>query len=833
MAWQDAARAMLTSPLTATLPPHNYNSQTNREKSDKLNAELKKATGRAHDSHVSQNSRSSASVEHAYSATPRSPGTRVAPGLLQKLEDLMMEGDLLEIVSKRRARVQCDSPVARHASCPRITAETRGSHDGDLLEVGLLWSCLRRSSASVEHAYSATPRSPGTRVAPGLLQKLEDLMMEGDLLEVGLLWSYLHRSSASVEHAYSATPRSPGTRVAPGLLQKLEDLMMEGDLLEVGLLWSYLHRSSASVEHAYSATPRSPGTRVAPGLLQKLEDLMMEGDLLEVGLLWSYLHRSSASVEHAYSATPRSPGTRVAPGLLQKLEDLMMEGDLLEVRLEEQAQVWSCVVVARRAEGRCSARVLDAGRRKRQQRPPRPHVQLKRRSRAEHPASTAPKTSIKRGSATTTNYLNRKQGVSSGSGLMMRKHYMARQERRKRGLAARNTTTRHPRMTSQGRRMVSATRRQEEENNQSTSSASSADEDEDCAAADCLRPTGMCIYCIHCYMVSATRSQQEINQSTSSASSADEDEDCAAADCLRPTGMFIYCIYCYMVSATRRQEEENNQSTSSASSADEDEDCAAADCLRPTGMFIYCIYCYMVSATRRQEEENNQSTSSASSADEDEDCAAADCLRPTGKVDWVQCDGGCDQWFHMHCVGLVKSSLREDDDYFCNNCKEKKPKPDKGLPVELQTNAKAFNCESPDQLYYGFLSSLENYKEVEIKTFENFERIQTKPEGNWRRGAAITPVAPRICYLCREPGHQARECRSTPCQICQRPGHVASACSFVASTAHQQQTSQRLPQSLDNKSLPEDRGTRPLQDGRVLQPYKIPASAPSIPTRRN
>ncbi|KAJ2954973.1 hypothetical protein O0L34_g3316 [Tuta absoluta] len=247
--------------------------------------------------------------------------------------------------------------------------------------------------------------------------------------------------------------------------------------------------------------------------------------------------RSSASVEHAYSATPRSPGTRVAPGLLQKLEDLMMEGDLLEVRLEEQAQVWSCVVVARRAEGRCSARVLDAGRRKRQQRPPRPHAQLKRRSRAEHPASTAPKTSIKRGSATTTNYLNRKQGVSSGSGLMMRKHYMARQERRKRGLAARNTTTRHPRMTSQGRRMVTA--------------------------------------------------------------------------------------------------------------------------------------------TRRQEEENNQSTSSASSADEDEDCAAADCLRPTGKVDWVQCDGGCDQWFHMHCVGLVKSSLRDDDDYFCNTCKEKKPKPDK------------------------------------------------------------------------------------------------------------------------------------------------------------
>jgi hypothetical protein len=45
------------------------------------------------------------------------------------------------------------------------------------------------------------------------------------------------RSSASVEHAYSATPRSPGARVAPGLLQKLEDLMLEGDLLEVNYLF--------------------------------------------------------------------------------------------------------------------------------------------------------------------------------------------------------------------------------------------------------------------------------------------------------------------------------------------------------------------------------------------------------------------------------------------------------------------------------------------------------------------------------------------------------------------------------------------------------------------
>lgn len=92
----------------------------------------------------------------------------------------------------------------------------------------------------------------------------------------------------------------------------------------------------------------------------------------------------------------------MAPGLLQKLEELMLEGDLLEVRLEEQAQLWGAVLAARGAEGRRCTRVLDAGRRKRAQRQPRPHRQLKR----TRPLMAAPKP--KRG-ATTTNYLNRKQ----------------------------------------------------------------------------------------------------------------------------------------------------------------------------------------------------------------------------------------------------------------------------------------------------------------------------------------------------------------------------------------------------------------------------------------
>ncbi|XP_049881444.1 lysine-specific demethylase lid-like isoform X2 [Pectinophora gossypiella] len=319
-------------------------------------------------------------------------------------------------------------------------------------------------------------------------------------------------------------------------LQKLPVRLAEGEALqcvtERAMAWQDAARALlAGPALAALPQPRRPHAQASREKSDKLNAELKKATGRVHDSHLSQNSRSSASVEHAYSATPRSPGTRVAPGLLLKLEDLMMEGDLLEVRLEEQAQVWSAVVAARAADGRGAPRVLDAGRRKRAQRPPRPHRQLKR-TRALH-ATAAPKTTVKRGSATTTNYLNRKQGVSSGSGLMMRKHYMARQERRKRGLAARQPA-RHPRMANQGR------------------GASTA-------------------------------------------------------------------------AGTRRAE-----------------------------------------AARA-------SSSSASSAEEDEDCAAADCLRPTGKeVDWVQCDGGCDQWFHMHCVGLARGSLGEDDDYVCGACADKR-----------------------------------------------------------------------------------------------------------------------------------------------------------------
>lgn len=40
------------------------------------------------------------------------------------------------------------------------------------------------------------------------------------------------------------------------------------------------------------------------------------------------------------------------------------------------------------------------------------------------------------------------------------------------------------------------------------------------------------------------------------------------------------------------------------------------------------------------------------------------------EVDWVQCDGGCNEWFHMLCVGLIKSQVKPDDDFICKKCKK-------------------------------------------------------------------------------------------------------------------------------------------------------------------
>ncbi|XP_046730827.1 lysine (K)-specific demethylase 5Ba isoform X1 [Silurus meridionalis] len=62
---------------------------------------------------------------------------------------------------------------------------------------------------------------------------------------------------------------------------------------------------------------------------------------------------------------------------------------------------------------------------------------------------------------------------------------------------------------------------------------------------------------------------------------------------------------------------------------------------------------------------------SPSSEDSEEDwsiCSAKQCQQPEGnEVNWVQCDGNCNQWFHQICVG-VSAEQAEKEDYVCTNC---------------------------------------------------------------------------------------------------------------------------------------------------------------------
>lgn len=77
------------------------------------------------------------------------------------------------------------------------------------------------------------------------------------------------------------------------------------------------------------------------------------------------------------------------------------------------------------------------------------------------------------------------------------------------------------------------------------------------------------------------------------------------------------------------------------------------------------------------------------------------------QVNWVQCDGSCNQWFHQICVGL-SAERAEKEDYICISCTqpdydraEWRPKYDtEGSAVFLQ--ATALKCTSELWVPCGF-----------------------------------------------------------------------------------------------------------------------------------
>ncbi|KAI7795195.1 lysine (K)-specific demethylase 5Ba [Triplophysa rosa] len=83
-----------------------------------------------------------------------------------------------------------------------------------------------------------------------------------------------------------------------------------------------------------------------------------------------------------------------------------------------------------------------------------------------------------------------------------------------------------------------------------------------------------------------------------------------------------------------------------------------------------------MSKDRRREEKRTISPSNSlsdpsHSEDSEEDwsvCSAKRCQQPEGnEVNWVQCDGSCNQWFHQVCVG-VSAEQAENEDYICVSC---------------------------------------------------------------------------------------------------------------------------------------------------------------------
>ena len=47
----------------------------------------------------------------------------------------------------------------------------------------------------------------------------------------------------------------------------------------------------------------------------------------------------------------------------------------------------------------------------------------------------------------------------------------------------------------------------------------------------------------------------------------------------------------------------------------------------------------------------------------------------------MQCDGGCDEWFHQVCVG-VTCEMAENEDYICVDCSRKATGATAGMTVE-------------------------------------------------------------------------------------------------------------------------------------------------------
>uniref|UniRef100_A0A2A4JRQ2 [histone H3]-trimethyl-L-lysine(4) demethylase n=1 Tax=Heliothis virescens TaxID=7102 RepID=A0A2A4JRQ2_HELVI len=725
MAWQDAARALLASPLLAALPALPALA-CSREKADKLNAELKKATGRAHDSHNAQNARSSASVEHAYSATPRSPSARVAPGLLQKLEDLMLEGDLLEVRLEEQASVwgagvssgsglmMRKHYMARQERRKRgLAATTRGKHPRQTRMVSSGSGLMMRKHYMArqerrKRGLAATTRGKHPRQTR-MVSSGSGLMMRKH---------YMARQERR-KRGLAATTRGKHPRQTR-MVSSGSGLMMRKH---------YMARQERR-KRGLAATTRGKHPRQTrmvssgSGLMMR-KHYMARQERRKRGLAATTRGKhprqtrmvssgSGLMMRKHYMARQERRKRGLAAttrGKHPRQTRMVSSGSGLMMRkhyMARQERRKRGLAATTRGKHPRQTRMVSSGsglmmRKHYMARQERRKRGLAATTRGKHPRQTrmvssgsglmmrkhymARQERRKRGLAATTRGKHPRQTrmVSSGSGLMMRKHYMARQERRKRGLAA-TTRGKHPRQTrmvSSGsglmmrkhymarqerrkRGLAATTRGKHPRQTRMVSSGSGLMMRKHYMARQERRKRGL---------AATTRGKHpRQTRMVSSGSGLMMRKHYMARQERRKRGL---------AATTRGKHPRQTRMVSSGSGLMMRKHYMARQERRKRGLAAttrgkHPRQTRMAGARAAAgssgagraaaSSARRSSSSSASSAEDDEDCAAHNCLRPTGKVDWVQCDGGCDQWFHMHCVGLSRAALRDDDDYVCGTC---------------------------------------------------------------------------------------------------------------------------------------------------------------------
>lgn len=126
----------------------------------------------------------------------------------------------------------------------------------------------------------------------------------------------------------------------------------------------------------------------------------------------------------------------------------------------------------------------------------------------------------------------------------------------------------------------------------------------------------------------------------------------------------------------------------------------------------------------------------------------------------------------------------------------------KGLPLELQANARAFKCASPDELYAGFIAPMDNYRSPASSTSSyakrpRFEAPTPNPHKHRNNPSAFSGVR---CYTCGKSGHVSRDCqrRNVRCFTCNRKGHVSADCYSRKSSEEKRDTPRNVKTVVDN-----------------------------------